>query len=480
MKKADDGDSGEDLRRRVAQLERELAELRKREALLGAIFELAPDAIFVKDLEGRYSLVNPAAARFLDHPVSELVGRTDAEIWGEVDAVREVRAIEREVARKKEPRSYERRGISDGMERVFSSTKVPAINNDGELVAIIGIGREITEWKLAEESLQKHKSELESTIKERTEELESINSMLRQEIAERKRAEQEVRSGQEMLKDIFDNVPIGIYRTTPGGKIVAANPALLRMLGYASFEELTSHSLDSEVYEPDYPRSRFKELLERDGYVIGLESVWTKLDTTKINVRENARAIRGPDGRIEFYEGTVEDITEHRKLERLLEERARAELNGFIVSALPVFASNVPPEVRDRLIANFEERFRKNAWPNFNEEMQRLWGGPGVEDGCREDPALMLEVFLTWISTMLSHFGIKTRIVMDAKVKALEIQSCPWKDEAKENPIFCAICKSMIVSSFGWTCLKGEAKQTASHSTGAGLCRFEFNVVPQK
>jgi predicted ArsR family transcriptional regulator len=90
----------------------------------------------------------------------------------------------------------------------------------------------------------------------------------------------------------------------------------------------------------------------------------------------------------------------------------------------------------------------------------------------------MLEVFLAWISSMLSNFGIRAKMLSDRNGKALEILGCPWETEARENPIFCAICRSMIISSFGWTCLKGEAKQTASHSDGAEKCRFEFRVEP--
>ncbi|MBU7046699.1 MAG: PAS domain S-box protein, partial [Theionarchaea archaeon] len=132
--------------------------------------------------------------------------------------------------------------------------------------------------------------------------------------------------GDTWYKTLFENVPIGIYRTTPDGRILAANSTLVRMLGYTSFEELAERNLEDDRFEPEYPRSAFKKQLEREGEVTGLESTWKKRDDTFFFVRENVRAIRDDSGTILYYEGTVEDITERKKAEeesRKSEERFR-------------------------------------------------------------------------------------------------------------------------------------------------------------
>ncbi|HEX3034633.1 MAG TPA: PAS domain S-box protein, partial [Thermodesulfobacteriota bacterium] len=141
------------------------------------------------------------------------------------------------------------------------------------------------------------------------------------EVDERKQIEEVFRERDEQYKSLFNNIPTGVYRTTPDGRILMANRALVRMLRYSSFEELASMNLeDGGNFHPDYPRSQFKELIERQGEVTGLESLWEKRDGSFIFVRENARAIRGEDGQVLYYEGTVEDITEQKGMEKELYE----------------------------------------------------------------------------------------------------------------------------------------------------------------
>src|SRR5215204_3408141 len=74
------------------------------------------------------------------------------------------------------------------------------------------------------------------------------------------------------------DVPVGIYRTSADGRVLMANPAMLRMLGYDSFEELAGRDLEDGGFEPAYQRARFKERLERDGEIRGLESEWVRRD----------------------------------------------------------------------------------------------------------------------------------------------------------------------------------------------------------
>jgi PAS domain S-box-containing protein len=124
----------------------------------------------------------------------------------------------------------------------------------------------------------------------------------------------------EQYRDLFENIPAGVYRTTPDGRILMANPALIRMLGYCSFEELASRNLEKEGFSAPYMRTQFRELLEKEGEVRGLESEWIRQDGSIIFVRESARAIRAEDGTVLYYEGIVEDITERKQMENALKE----------------------------------------------------------------------------------------------------------------------------------------------------------------
>lgn len=139
------------------------------------------------------------------------------------------------------------------------------------------------------------------------------------DITDRKQAERALWEKEEQYRTMFENMPIGVYRTNPEGQILMANPALVKMLGYQSLEELKRVNLEQQnVYGPGYSRTFFKEKMEREGRVKGLEYEWRRQDGGIIYVRENAIAVRDRSGRIVYYQGTVEDITEQRQA-RLLE-----------------------------------------------------------------------------------------------------------------------------------------------------------------
>jgi PAS domain S-box-containing protein len=128
---------------------------------------------------------------------------------------------------------------------------------------------------------------------------------------------------------VFDNAAEGIYRSTPDGRQLRANPALVRLNGYDSEDELLTavNDIASEWYVEPGRRAAFKALLERDGRIAGFESeVYRHKTRERIWVSENAWIVRDEQGRALFYEGTVIDITERRRAAQALsdnEERFR-------------------------------------------------------------------------------------------------------------------------------------------------------------
>ena len=107
------------------------------------------------------------------------------------------------------------------------------------------------------------------------------------DITERKRAEQVLSESEDRFRSLYENSTIGIYRTTPDGQIKLANPTLVRMLGYSSFEDLASRNLEKDGFEPTYERKQFLELMEKQGEVKGLESAWTCKNGSVIFIRES-------------------------------------------------------------------------------------------------------------------------------------------------------------------------------------------------
>jgi PAS domain S-box-containing protein len=133
---------------------------------------------------------------------------------------------------------------------------------------------------------------------------------IKQDITRRKAAEQALLEEKERYRSLYENLPIGMYRTTPEGQILMANPALVQMLGYASIEELAERNLENEDYGQNYSRSDFKRQIEQKGGVRGLEVSLIKKDGSLIFVRENGRVVRDRSGIFLYYEGTIEDNTE--------------------------------------------------------------------------------------------------------------------------------------------------------------------------
>lgn len=131
--------------------------------------------------------------------------------------------------------------------------------------------------------------------------------------------EEALRESEERFRDIVENSPMGFYQTTPDGRIIFANQAILRMLGYESLKELARRNLNEDGFMPDYPRSQFIATIEREGKVRGFQAVWNRTDGSRVFVRESARVVRNERGESMFYEGTVEDVSERVKAERNLE-----------------------------------------------------------------------------------------------------------------------------------------------------------------
>ena len=115
-------------------------------------------------------------------------------------------------------------------------------------------------------------------------------------------------------RSLFENAVEGIYRTTPDGRYLKANPSLARIYGYAGPAELIGALTDiaRQLYVEESDRERFKAALARDSVVRNFEARVYRNDGSIIWITENARAVRDSAGNILYYEGTVEDITTQR------------------------------------------------------------------------------------------------------------------------------------------------------------------------
>lgn len=298
-----------ELRRQLAERRKAERELRTAEALKATILQSALDCIITINQDGLVMEWNPSSETTFGYRRDEVLGRDLADLIFP-PALREAH----------------RRGMACYLE----TGEGPLLEKRIEITALRSDGSELpVELAVTPIRLEGDTPVFTATLRD---------------ISKRKRAEQTLRDQEEQYRLLFENATHGIYRTTPDGRILLANPALLEMLKYDSFEQLAARNLEADGTEAAYARGEFKARLEAAGELRGLEAAWERCDGRTIFVRENAHVVRGPDGTPLFYEGSVEDITARKEAEEAL-RRAHDELETRV-------------EQRTAALAESEQRYR--------------------------------------------------------------------------------------------------------------------------
>lgn len=153
--------------------------------------------------------------------------------------------------------------------------------------------------------------------------LEFVSSQVAM-VINRKRMYDALRASEESYRGVFENATVGMTRTTVDGRILLANNAMLRMLGFERFEDLKARNLSTEGFAREGGRQEFLTRMESENEVHGLESIWLKFDGTEIYVRESSRAIRDNERNILYFESVVEDISDRRRAEAAVQEKIAA------------------------------------------------------------------------------------------------------------------------------------------------------------
>lgn len=151
--------------------------------------------------------------------------------------------------------------------------------------------------------------------------------LVHEDITERMQAEEERRKAEEKYRSIFDNAVEGIFQTSVEGRFLTANPAMARMFGYGSPEDLLESvsSIGDELYVDAEKRAEFDRLIRRDGLVAGFEAQMNRRDGTTMWASISATVVRDAGGAVVGYEGTIEDITRRKRAEGALQEIREAE-----------------------------------------------------------------------------------------------------------------------------------------------------------
>ncbi len=170
-------------------------------------------------------------------------------------------------------------------------------------------------------------------------------------ITKYKSEESKLIDSRDEYRNLIYRVPIGLYRTTPDGKILEASTALVEILGFPDFESLSFVNISDELFVNPEDRNNEQTLLQKEGVVRDYELRLFKRDGEMIWVRDNVRAIKDEDGQIYCYEGSLEDITE-RKLMEEAEREQRVLAEALRDTAAALSGTLEFDEVLDRILVN--------------------------------------------------------------------------------------------------------------------------------
>jgi two-component system, cell cycle sensor histidine kinase and response regulator CckA len=270
------------------QLHRMRRRLFEREELFRLISDNAADMIAVVDMDGRRIYNSQSYSRVLGYQEDELRSSSSFEQI-HVDDRERVRAAAEEARRTGVGKALEYRiRHKDGTWRVLESTASVIRSPAGEPQKLVIVNRDVTERKQAAESLRQSESGFRSVV---------------------------------------EDAPYGIFRCRSDGKILSANPALQRMLGYEDREKLLRRNLAEDVFSSGSEFQKLKSLLDDGKEFKDVAIEMKRRDGAHITLRCSGRSMTDNEGSRSF-DVFAEDVTEKRILERQLQMAAKMEAVG--------------------------------------------------------------------------------------------------------------------------------------------------------
>ncbi|WGS02010.1 PAS domain S-box protein [Bradyrhizobium sp. ISRA443] len=198
------------------------------------------------------------------------------------------------------------------------------------------------------------------------------------------RALAEQRLAEESYRKLFESSVDGIYVTTPGGTLLNANPALARMMGYATPQDLINgiDDIASAVYVDRAARARYQQLMHRDGMVRDYEYQVRSRDGTVLWLSDSATAVRNDEGEVIRYEGTVRDITDQKRAEDAIAEGRR--LLQMVIDTVPAVINvkdrNLRYVLMNRYMAGIFGIEPQDAIGQTTTELMSRYGGAKTDE----------------------------------------------------------------------------------------------------
>ena len=306
----------------TGRLSKPVADLARSNAELAAIQEAALDCIITVDHRGKITSFNPSAEASFGRLRQDVLGKPLAELivpqrlrddW--------LRGME----------TYLRTGDGPALRKRL---EMPLLRSDGsEFIA------ELTAIPVLLDG-------------------PPLFTLYLRDITEKTRVETELRLAEEKYRGLFENSPHGIFQTTADGKFLSANPALARIYGYNTPQDLIGGCADItlQLYVDPTVRAEFARQMQANGAVSNFEAEILRKDGLRRWISEEARSVLDPQGKLLYYEGWVEDITNRKVAEEAL-RRAKAAAEESrrgaeaATQAKSDFLANMSHEIRTPMTA---------------------------------------------------------------------------------------------------------------------------------
>ncbi len=312
------------LRQALVEARTYAAELRDSERRYRTLFDNVPVGLYRTTLDGQIVDANPAQAQMLAYAdAAALYEMNASDLYVDArDRNRWMRQMERDGV----VMEFEARFRRQDGEAIWVNDTARAVHDEeGNVLYFEGSIEDITQRKEAEAELKQYQEHLEELVEQRTAEL---------------------RESERRYRTLFNGVPVGLYRSTPDGTVVDANEAVLTMLGLPSLE---SRPNTEASYVDPQTREHWKALMDQYGVVRDFECRMRRHDGTILWAKDSARVVTDEQGRILYYEGSLEDITERKRAEEELQQAKEAAEAAN--QAKSRFLANMSHELRTPLNA---------------------------------------------------------------------------------------------------------------------------------
>lgn len=325
------------LRQAVAQREKaqDLAQAKVWELQL--ILDAVPAGIWFKDAENRFLRVNPAAAAMIGRPLEQIEGRHARAIFptwladkyhqDDLDVIAHLRPklnLEEQYVR------------ADGTLGWSSTSKVPWQDQESERFGVLAFSLDITRRKEVEEALRQAHGQLEERVRQRTAELEAANQALRQEMAERRKAEESLVVSFAALQSSITPIVL----TGLDGAIQFVNRAALKTWGYQGEGEVLGRCVVDFIHDQGKAALAIRAVLERGSWKG--ELLCRRRGGGVFPVKVEASAVNDLSGRPFCFMVSLEDLTEVKRAEQeILTSRARLQ---HLLTATPAVIYSFRPQ----------------------------------------------------------------------------------------------------------------------------------------